>query len=94
MNIIAEINKNGGGAGLSIASMILGIVSILFSCCFYYIAFPCGLLGLIFAAVALKKANAGKGMAVAGLVLCIISLALAVVTIIMGGAILGSLGLM
>ena len=33
-------------------------------------------------------------MAVAGLVLCIISLALAVVTIIMGGAILGSLGLM
>ena len=74
-----EINKNGGGAGLSIASMILGIVSILFSCCFYYIA---------------KKANAGKGMAVAGLVLCIISLALAVVTIIMGGAILGSLGLM
>ena len=80
-----EINKNGGGAGLSIASMILGIVSILF---------PCGLLGLIFAAVALKKANAGKGMAVAGLVLCIISLALAVVTIIMGGAILGSLGLM
>ena len=27
-----EINKNGGGAGLSIASMILGIVSILFSC--------------------------------------------------------------
>ena len=43
-----EINKNGGGAGLSIASMILGIVSILFSCCFYYIAFPCGLLGHIF----------------------------------------------
>lgn len=82
-----------GGVGLGVASMVLGILSILFSCCFYYIAFPCGLIGLILGAVAIKKGNNGKGMAVAGLVLSIISLALAVVTIAIGGAILTELGL-
>lgn len=62
-----EINKNGGGAGLSIASMILGIVSILFSCCFYYIAFPCGLLGLIFAGGSLEKSECRKGYGCCGI---------------------------
>jgi hypothetical protein len=71
-----------GGAGLGIASMVLGILSIVFSCCFYYIAFPCGIVGLILGAVSIKKGNAGKGMAITGVVLSIISLALAVVAAI------------
>lgn len=82
-----------GGVGLGVASMVLGILSILFSCCFYYISFPCGLIGLILGAVAVKKGNDGKGMAVAGIVLSIISLAIAVIAIIMGGALLAALGL-
>lgn len=82
-----------GGVGLGVASMVLGILSILFSCCFYYIAFPCGIIGLLLGAVAIKKNNSGKGMAVAGVVLSIISLALAVITIIVGGALLSELGL-
>ena len=48
---------------------------------------------MILGAVAIKKGNNGKGMAVAGLVLSIISLALAVVTIAIGGALLTELGL-
>lgn len=83
-----------GGAGMAIASMVLGILSILFSCCLYYVALPCGLVGLVLGAVAIKKDTAGKGMAVAGVVLSIISLALAVITIAMGGALLAELGLM
>lgn len=76
-----------GGFGLSVASMVLGIVSILFCCCFWYISLPCGLVGLILGAIAIKKNNKGKGMAIAGLVLSIVSLALVVVTIVLGGAI-------
>lgn len=92
-----QIDPNGGkqgGVGFGVASLVLGILSILFSCCFYYVAFPCGLIGLILGAVAIKKNNAGKGLAIAGVVLSIISLALAVITIVMGGALLASLGLM
>lgn len=82
-----------GGVGLGVATMVLGILSILFSCCFYYVSFPCGLIGLILGAVSIKKNNNGKGMAIAGVVLSIISLALAVIAIIVGGALLAELGL-
>lgn len=96
MNEMEQMNNmppQKGGIGLGVASIVLGILSIVFSCCFYYIAFPCGLVGLILGAVAIKKGNNGKGMAVAGLVLSIISLALAVVTIIIGGALLAEFGM-
>ncbi|MGN0620499.1 MAG: DUF4190 domain-containing protein [Porcipelethomonas sp.] len=78
--------------GLGVASMVLGILSIILSCCFYYLAFPCGLVGLILGAIGIKK-NSGKGMAITGLVLSIISLAFAVICLVVGGAILSELGL-
>ena len=43
-------------AGLAIASMVLGIVSIVLCCCF-----PMGTMGLILGIVALKKVNDGTG---------------------------------
>ncbi len=90
-------NYNGGnnknGVGLGVASMVLGILAILFSCCFYYLSVPLSLVGLILGAVGIKKNN-GKGMAIAGLVLSIISLALGIITIAIGGAFLTELGLM
>lgn len=96
MNEMEQMNNmppQKGGVGLGVASMVLGILSIVFSCCFYYVAFPCGLVGLILGAVAIKKGNNGRGMAIAGLVLSIISLALAVVTMIIGGALLAEFGM-
>lgn len=65
--------------GLSIASMVLGIVSLVMLC-IYYISIPCAILAIIFAIVGRKKG--GKGMATAGLVLGIIALALDVVLVI------------
>lgn len=90
-----EEQLNGGangGAGLSIASMVLGIVALVMSCCFYYVSIPCAILSIIFAGVALKKGSSGKGMAVAGLVCSIISIIPAVIVMMTGAALLSSLG--
>lgn len=68
--------------GLAIASMVLGIVSIILMCipgtC--YGAWVFAIVGIVLAAVAKKKAK--SGMATAGLVCSIIALALWVVFII------------
>lgn len=71
-----------GSVGLSVASMVLGICAILCSCCFYPVAFLLALVGLILGAVAIKKGPAGKGMAITGLILSIISVAIAVLILI------------
>ena len=60
--------------GLSIASMVLGIVSLVMLC-IYYVSIPCAILAIIFAMVGRKKG--GKGMATAGLVIGIIDVAFA-----------------
>ena len=67
--------------GLSIASMVLGIVAVV-CCCFWYIAIPCSILAIIFSIIGKKKG--GKGMATAGLVLGIIAIALYALLIILG----------
>ncbi len=71
-----------GSVGLSVASMVLGICAILCSCCFYPVAFLLALVGLILGAVAIKKGPAGKGMAITGLILSIISVAIAALILI------------
>lgn len=77
--------------GMAIASMVLGIVSIVFSCCFYYISFPCAIIGLILGILSVKKIPDAKGMAIAGIVLSAISLAFAVIALILTIAMSGSI---
>ena len=67
--------------GLSIASMILGIVAVVL-CCFWYIAIPCSILAIIFGIIGKKKG--GKGMATAGLILGIIAIALYALLTLLG----------
>lgn len=81
-------------SGLAIASMVLGIVALCLSCCFYYVSLPCAVVGVILAAVSLKGDNGGKGMAITGLVTSIVSLVPAIITIVLGSSLLASLGLM
>lgn len=85
-----EENTNGG-AGLAIASMVLGIVALVFSCCFYYISIPCAIVGLILAGVSLHGQKGGRGMAIAGLVCSIVSIVPAILAISSGAALFGSL---
>lgn len=77
-------------AGCGIASMVLGIVALCLSCCFYYVSIPCAIIGIILGAAGLKK-QAGRGMAIAGLVCSIISIIPAIIIISTGASIMSAL---
>jgi hypothetical protein len=72
-------------AGLAIASMVLGIVSLFF--CMWYIAIPCGILAIIFGVIAGNKAKTGEGggagMAKAGFIMGCIGLAIDIIIVIL-----------
>lgn len=59
--------------GFNIASLVLGIVSIVLWCT-WFISIPCSILALVFGIIGIKKQ--GKGMAIAGIVTSAISLAI------------------
>ena len=69
--------------GLSLTSMILGIVGLL-AWCIPLLGFPVCITGLILGIIGIKKG--GKGMAIAGLILCSITLLLT-----LGNSILGAI---
>lgn len=73
------------GKGLSIAGMVLGIVSLVLFCV-WYIGIPCAIVGLVLSIIGKKKskeANAPTGMATAGIILCVIALSLLVLIAIL-----------
>ena len=69
--------------GMSIASMVLGIVGLLL------FPLPCGILAIIFSILGKKKG--GKGFATAGLVLGIIDAAYGVISLIIAITTLSSI---
>lgn len=74
----------------ALVGMILGIVSVVTSCCCY--GFPFNLLGLIFSILGLTQiksrhpAEKGKEMAIAGIILSALSILLVVLYVILGFA--------
>lgn len=74
-------------AGLGIASMVLGICALLFSCCIPYLPFFLALAAVVMGGICLAKKMGGKGMAIAGLVCGIIALIPSVIVLV-GGAII------
>ena len=78
--------------GLAVASMVCGIVSLVFSCCIPVVTYIVALVGLILGGVSLSQKKGGKGMAIAGLVCSIIALVPAVIVTIVGASTLASLG--
>ena len=81
--------------GMAIASMVLGIVSVVLLCV-PYIGIPAAIVGLILGIMARKKVAAGqaagKGMATTGMILSIIALALIIILLIVGASLLAVLG--
>lgn len=75
----AEENKEES-KGMSIASLVLGIVSLVMLC-IWYISIPCSILAIIFGILGRKKG--GKGMGTAGLVLGIITVAFLIIIYIL-----------
>lgn len=63
------------GQGKAVASLVLGIVGIVFG--FYLVGLPCAVVGLVLGILA-KRQHAG-GIATAGIVLCAVGLALSLI---------------
>ena len=59
------MSENVKVPGLSIAALVLGIVSLV-SWCVWFISIPCAILALIFGILGIKKQ--GKGLALSGLI--------------------------
>lgn len=59
--------------GMAIGALVLGIVSIVLFCVPYF-TIPASIVGLILGVLSLKNQNGGKGMAIAGIILCSIGL--------------------
>lgn len=74
--------------GLAVTSMILGIISLLFGCCFWYITIPAAILAVILSSVSLSKKMGGSGMAIAGLITSIVSLVPAIIVMITGSSLM------
>ncbi len=90
-NTYAPSTAAGGGPGLGIASMVCGIIALVFSCCLYYVSIPLSIIAVILGGVAIAKKNSGKGMAIAGLVTGIIALVPAIILIVGGASLWSSL---
>ncbi|MFC7534820.1 DUF4190 domain-containing protein [Actinoplanes sp. GCM10030250] len=75
--------------GFGLTSMILGIISIPISCC-WYISGVVSIVGLVFGFLGKKKVDAGlannRGIALAGIITSAVGLALAVVFAILAVA--------
>ncbi len=68
--------------GMAIGSMICGIISLLLSCCFWYVALPVAIAGIVLGILVIKNKKGGKGMAIAGLVLSGITVIIAILALI------------
>lgn len=92
-SIPAPVQRSGTSTnGLAIASLVLGIVGIVGSCLTGIIAVVFGVLAIIFGAIAMKqikdRGQAGRGLALTGLILGIVVAAWGVIAIIVLGGIM------
>jgi hypothetical protein len=67
--------------GLSVASMVLGIISAVIFC-FWPISMPLAILAIIFGAIGMNKG--GKGMGIAGMICGIAAIALFLIFLLIG----------
>ena len=73
------------GKGMGITGMVLGIVSLALFC-IWYLAIPCGIVGIILSGIAAKKAKEvgmKNGMATAGIVCASIALGITILFVIL-----------
>lgn len=88
---VNEVNQQPGGKGLAIASMVCGILGIVFCACYSAIGIILGIVAVALAVVSKNKNNGVmQGMAKAGLVCGIIAIVINVISIIVAAFILTS----
>lgn len=64
--------------GKAVASMVLGILSILLGCYIPYITIVMAIIAIILACISMKHREGGRGMAMAGLICAIIGVVIAI----------------
>lgn len=69
--------------GMSIASMVLGIIGFI-AWCLPVAGFPVTIIGIVLGVIGMKKG--GRGMAIAGIIMCSITLLLTLINSILGAA--------
>lgn len=69
---------------LAVTSMVLGIFSLLFVCCFWYVTVLTSIISITLACISITTKKAGTGMAVAGLTTSVISLVTTAIIILTG----------
>ena len=69
--------------GMSIASMVLGIVGFI-AWCLPIAGYPVTIVGIVLGVKGMKKG--GKGMAIAGIIMCTITLVLTLINSILGAS--------
>ena len=74
--------KNQGSSGLSIASMVLGILALIFTC--MGVGWILGIIGLVLGIVAIFNKSQGRGMAIAGIATSALSILFSVLLLIIG----------
>ena len=67
--------------GMAIASLVLGIISALCSCAFYF-SLPLGSVGLILGIISKKKKEDGKGFSTAGIICSSLGIAIGIIFLI------------
>ena len=79
-------NQPQQSSGLAVASLVLGIISLVLFCV-WYVSIPCAIIAIVMGAIAKGKAArgeaGGKGMATAGLVCGIIAIIIDVIVVIL-----------
>lgn len=84
------VADNNLGKGMATASLVLGILGLLFFCCCTYLGIILGALAIIFACVSRSQAGYFRGLAMAGLILGIIATLISIVAIIASVAFLAN----
>jgi len=75
--------KSNGSYGMAVASLVLGIFGVLFGCCsMWFINIPAAIAALVLGIMSIRQKKAGKGMAVAGIVLSSIALLIGILSLI------------
>ncbi len=82
--------ETGKANGMQIASLVLGILSIVLACCTSYIGSVFGIVGLILAILGNKQGKHGIGTA--GFVCSIVGIVIGIIMTIIGALALASLG--
>ncbi len=80
--IIVGEREQKGSSNLAVTSLVLGILSILFSILLFwifYFAFIMGVIGIIMGIVSIAQHSEGKGLAVAGIITSVIGLLISLV---------------